>query len=185
MLVAAGQITELEGNKAKFQISKDSPAIEVNFLGKDKEGLKVGANLIIQADLRTRKEEKTITYFDSYRFFVLDSVCEMNYISLIGRLGQDPEVKYFESGKNVTNVSLAVRRGKDVTDWVKVTAWEKTGEILANYARKGDMIAIEGFIKTREYDGFTYVDVTASKLELLGGGKNSSPPQERVLEPAF
>jgi hypothetical protein len=185
MLVAAGQVTELEGNKAKFRISPNTPPIEVNFLGKDKEGLKVGANLIIQADLRTRKEEKTVTYFDSYRFFLLDSVCEFTYVSLIGRLGQDVELKYFDSGKSVASVSIAVRRGKDVTDWVKVTAWERTGEILSNYAHKGDMIAIEGFIKTREYDGFTYVDVNASKLELLGGGKNSSPPQERVMEPAF
>lgn len=75
----------------------------------------------------------------------------MNRITLIGRLGRDPELKYFDSGKVKGSFSIAVTRSrnkedrsKDITDWINIEAWGKTAEIAAEYLRKGNNVGIEG-----------------------------------------
>lgn len=107
----------------------------------------------------------------------------MNQITLIGRCGKDPEVKYLDSGKCVAKVSIAVnRRKKDGgTDWFNCTAWDKTAEVMANYVKKGSQIAVTGSLEFQEYekDGVkrqTHT-VTISNLELLGS-KNEAPAPE-------
>lgn len=67
----------------------------------------------------------------------------MNKTILSGNLGQDPESRYFESGKNVTTFSLAVSDyGK--TEWWLVECWGKSGESAANHLRKGSSVIVEG-----------------------------------------
>jgi single-strand DNA-binding protein len=79
----------------------------------------------------------------------------MNKVIMIGRLTKDPEVKKTSSGKTVASFSLAVsdRYNRDKTDFINCVAWEKTADYLGNYVKKGNLIAVEGRISTRNYDG--------------------------------
>lgn len=71
----------------------------------------------------------------------------MNNISIVGRMGKDPEVRYLESGNSVATFSVAVRRrqkGEEITDWFNCEVWNKAAEIVQNYCHKGDLIAVQG-----------------------------------------
>jgi single-strand DNA-binding protein len=104
-----------------------------------------------------------------------------NRVQLIGRVGQDPEVKNLEGGKKVTTITIATNdvyykdNGDKVeqTEWHRVTAWGKTAEIIEKYVTKGKEIAIEGKLAHRSYDDKNgekrYVtDIVASEVLLLG-----------------
>lgn len=74
----------------------------------------------------------------------------LNVVTLVGRVGGDPDVKYFESGKVVCNLTLAVRRRtrkNDEPDWFALEIWDKTAEIAANYVRRGSLIGVKGSLK--------------------------------------
>jgi single-strand DNA-binding protein len=74
----------------------------------------------------------------------------LNVISLVGRAGRDPEVKYFESGSVVCNLTLAVNRptkNSDEPDWFNLEIWGKTAQIAADYVRKGGLIGVTGALK--------------------------------------
>lgn len=83
-----------------------------------------------------------------------------NRVQLIGNVGNDPEVKSFEGGKKVANLTLATNesyrneKGEKVeqTEWHRVVAWGKTAEIVEKYVSKGKEIAIEGKLTHRSYD---------------------------------
>ncbi|QYX34216.1 single-stranded DNA-binding protein [Sphaerospermopsis torques-reginae ITEP-024] len=71
----------------------------------------------------------------------------LNVVNLVGRAGQEPDVKHFEDGKIRCNLSLAVnRRNKNDNepDWFTLRIWGKTAEIAANDVHKGSQIAIQG-----------------------------------------
>ena len=70
----------------------------------------------------------------------------MNSITLIGRAGRDPEVRYFEDGKMVANFTLAVNTYKrdDEPDWFTLEIWGKQAQVAADYVRKGSQIAVIG-----------------------------------------
>ena len=104
-----------------------------------------------------------------------------NRVQLIGRVGQDPEVKSLEDGKKVATVSIATNdvyykdNGDKVeqTEWHRVTAWGKTAEIIEKYVVKGKEIAIEGIISHRSYEDKEankkfVTDVVANEVLLLG-----------------
>jgi len=83
-----------------------------------------------------------------------------NKVQLIGRAGNDPEIKSFDNGKKMANINLATndhytnQKGEKVeeTQWHKVVAWGKTAELIEKYVSKGKEIAIEGKLATRTYD---------------------------------
>lgn len=94
----------------------------------------------------------------------------MNKVLLCGRTCADWKVrKYGESKRFVTN-TLAIQEGKDKTEFVSITAFGKTAEVLYKYVKKGDMVLIEGGIHTSvsEKDGkkayFTTVVVLRAEL---------------------
>ena len=78
----------------------------------------------------------------------------LNHSVLLGRIGQELELKTTPNGTEVVSFSLAVQRNysKDVTDWITVVAWKGTATMIAKHFKKGDMICIEGSIQTRNYD---------------------------------
>lgn len=79
----------------------------------------------------------------------------MNRTVLIGRLTRDPEMKRTQSNKSIANFTIAVndRYNRDRADFINCVAWEKTAEYLGNYVKKGNLVAVEGRITTRNYDG--------------------------------
>lgn len=77
----------------------------------------------------------------------------MNNVSLIGRLGQDPNMQYFESGKVKTSINIAVKGiKKDEITWVSVQAWEKTAELIGQYFKKGSLIGISGRLAVDKWE---------------------------------
>ena len=83
-----------------------------------------------------------------------------NRVCLIGRLGQDPEVKKLESGKTLAKFSLATSEryksengeSHEDTTWHDIVAWEGKADIAEKYMKKGDQIAVEGRISKRSYE---------------------------------
>lgn len=83
-----------------------------------------------------------------------------NRVQLIGRVGQDPEVKNLDGGKKVATLSIATNdhytnaKGERVeqTEWHKAVAWGKTAEIIEKFVQKGKEIALEGKLTNRTYD---------------------------------
>ena len=121
----------------------------------------------------------------------------INQINLVGRLGQKPDVKYFESGKVVAKVSLAVNRRSrnqnEAPNWFPLECWGKTAEILADYTQKGSLIGVEGELKFDEWidkntnERRTKPVIKVNRLELLSSSNNniSSAPQSNDEEDDF
>ena len=76
----------------------------------------------------------------------------MNSVNLVGRFVRDLELKYSKEGKAMLKSSIAVNRSKDVTDFINIVAFGKTAELIAEYHKKGDLIAIQGAIWTGSYE---------------------------------
>ena len=77
----------------------------------------------------------------------------MNNIQLLGRITHDLELKNTQSGKPVCSFDIAVTRkfNKDITDFIPCTVWDKTAQIMCNFVKKGQLIAIDGSLYTRKY----------------------------------
>ena len=105
----------------------------------------------------------------------------INSVTLVGRAGRDPEVRYFESGTVVANLTMAVNRRnrEDEPDWFNLEIWGKQAQIAADYVKKGSLIGITGSFKMDSWkDRNTGEDrnkpvVRVDRLELLGSKRDS------------
>ena len=118
----------------------------------------------------------------------------MNIITLIGRVGREPEVKSFPSGGQIVTFSLATsERYKDKSgEKVEKTQWHSITvradglqKVVENYVNKGDMLAVSGQLEYRQWekDGvkMTSAEIVVGmggKIELLGGGKEKDARAE-------
>ena len=114
-----------------------------------------------------------------------------NRVQLIGRLGQDPEIKTLESGKKVAHFTLAtndIYRSADgtkteETTWHSIVAWNGLAEISSRLLKKGREVCIEGKINYRSYTDKSGVqrnvtDIVASEMLLLSSGGRSGEVSE-------
>lgn len=107
----------------------------------------------------------------------------VNKVILIGNVGKDPEIRYFDNGSAVVNFSLATtERGytaangtqiPDRTEWHNIVCWRGLAKVAEQFVKKGAQIYIEGKIRTRSYDDQNgikryVVEIYAENLELLG-----------------
>ena len=126
----------------------------------------------------------------------------VNKVLLIGRLGRDPEVRYTPDGTAIANFSIATsEEWKDKntgekqqrTEWHRIVAFRRLGEICGEYLSKGRQVYIEGRLQTRDWqdkDGnkrYT-TEIVASQMQMLGSrdmadnsgssgfSKNEMPP---------
>jgi single-strand DNA-binding protein len=124
----------------------------------------------------------------------------MNKAILIGRLTKDPELRTTSSGRNVCQFAVAVNRtytsanGEREADFINCVVWDKQAENLAKYQKKGNQIAVEGRIQTRNYDDKdgkkVYVtEILASNISFLdakgtnaGGNALSNLPEPPMSE---
>ena len=105
----------------------------------------------------------------------------INSVTLVGRAGRDPEVRYFESGTVVANLTMAVNRRnrEDEPDWFNLEIWGKQAQVAADYVKKGSLIGITGSFKLDTWkDRNTGEDrnkpvVRVDRLELLGSKRDS------------
>ena len=115
----------------------------------------------------------------------------VNKVILVGRLGKEPEVRNLDNGAIVANFSIATSESykdkttgekKEVTEWHNIVLWRGLAEIAQKYVHKGDLVYIEGKLRTRswEKEGVTRytTEVVADNMTMLGsrggGGGNSS-----------
>src|SRR6187402_141223 len=106
----------------------------------------------------------------------------VNKVILVGRLGKDPEVRNLENGAVVANFTLATSESykdkttgekKEITEWHNVVLWRGLAEISQRYLHKGDMVYIEGKLRTRswEKEGVTRytTEIIADNMTMLSG----------------
>jgi single-strand DNA-binding protein len=127
----------------------------------------------------------------------------VNRVFLIGRLGRDPEVRFTQSKTAVANFSMATdERWTDSdgnrqqrTEWHRIVAFGKLGEICGKYLKKGRLVFIEGSIRTREWDDrdgnkrYT-TEIVANNMQMLesrnaaveGGGAEAGSQQQEPME---
>ena len=111
----------------------------------------------------------------------------LNVVHLIGRVGRDPEVKYFDSGKVKCTLTIAVNRIKkdEPPDWFDLELWDKVAEIAANYVKKGSQIGIKGSLKIETWNdrnsgaNRSKPIIRVDKLDLLDSKKDSQQSQQR------
>lgn len=106
----------------------------------------------------------------------------MNQIVIKGRCVKTPTLSKTASGKAVTNFDVAVRRpaSKDLTDFFKCIAWEKTAEFVTKYFEKGQEIILVGCMQSRKYTDKNEIDrlvweVNVSSVEFCGAKQNTDP----------
>lgn len=130
----------------------------------------------------------------------------LNVAVIMGRLVADPELRHTANDIAVTSFRVAVdrsyaRQGTErQTDFIDVVAWRQTAEFVCRYFTKGQMIAVNGSIQTRNYEDRqgnkrTAVEIVASDVSFTGSKRESGgagafdgppPPQQppALLEPA-
>lgn len=104
----------------------------------------------------------------------------MNQFNLIGRLTKDPEsYVYGPKGKeeHMAIYTMAVQRDKDNADFIRCKSFGKTADVILDYVKKGQMIAVSGEIRTGSYENdnketIYTTDFIASRMWFCGGASN-------------
>jgi single-strand DNA-binding protein len=116
----------------------------------------------------------------------------INKVILIGRLGQDPELKYTPSGAAVCNFSMATSESwtdkqgqrQERTEWHRIVVWGKLAELCNQYLSKGRQAYVEGSLQTRSWEDqqgqkrYT-TEVSARTVQFLGGQANAGAGREQ------
>ena len=93
--------------------------------------------------------------------------------SLVGNITRDPEIRLTTKQTKYCFVTVAVNKNKDVTDFVSVLVWDKLAENLQKYCKKGDCIAISGYVGTMKRDGKTEIQLTADSFTIMHSRKEN------------
>lgn len=125
----------------------------------------------------------------------------VNKVTLIGRLGQDPEIRYIANGTAVANISIATTdvwrdkttgEKKERTEWHRVVLWGKKAEVAGEYLRKGSKVYIEGSLATRSWtpegsDKPVYITeiqvANNGTMQMLDDKKQSDGQPQRQQQP--
>lgn len=107
----------------------------------------------------------------------------VNKVTILGRLGQDPEVRYMPNGGAVANLRVATNEGYkdkntgqyvDSTEWHRIVMFGRLAEIAGEYLKKGRLVYVEGRLRTNKWqdqngnDRYT-TEITANEMQLIGG----------------
>lgn len=114
----------------------------------------------------------------------------LNKISLIGRIGKDPEVRRLESGATVAKFSLATTESfkdkdgnkQEQTEWHNIVIWAKLAEVAEKWLKKGMLLYVDGKVTYREYTGQDnqkkyFTEIVCSTFKMLDGAKGSDNGQ--------
>jgi len=108
----------------------------------------------------------------------------MNTVVIVGRVGQDAEIRYFESGKSRATFSVAVNRWdaktkSEVADWYNIDVWDRLAEFAGEYIKKGSMVIVEGSIQSSKWvdkasgeERERYL-INASNIRFAGGKREA------------
>lgn len=114
----------------------------------------------------------------------------VNKVILLGRLGQNPEIRHTPSGASVANFSLATNESwtdkngqkQEKTEWHRIVVWGKLAELCGQYLTKGRQAFIEGKLQTRQWqdkDGQTKytTEILAQTVQFIGAGTGQGAGQ--------
>ncbi|MDR0349476.1 MAG: single-stranded DNA-binding protein [Tannerella sp.] len=116
----------------------------------------------------------------------------LNKAIIIGFVGRDPVIKYFDNGNAVANFSVAtsergytLSNGIEVperTEWHNIVANRDRAQFVEKYVKKGSMVYVEGKIRTRNYDDPSGVkhyitEIHADRIEFFSGGRRQEPAE--------
>jgi single-strand DNA-binding protein len=123
-------------------------------------------------------------------------MASLNVCSFTGRAGRDPEMKFFESGSAITQLSIAVdgfRRDSEPL-WLNLKIWGKLAQVAGDYVRKGSQIAVSGQLENESWtdkatgERRSKMFLNVRELTLLGSKKDSDdqggwggPPSDEEL----
>jgi single-strand DNA-binding protein len=118
----------------------------------------------------------------------------LNRVILIGRLTQDPELRYTNLGTAVASFTLAVDRmrtnqsGERETDFIPIVVWQKQAELCAQYLHKGRLAAVDGRLQIRSYENkdgqkVRVAEVVAEAVRFLDRGEPSGMSTANRLSP--
>jgi single-strand DNA-binding protein len=112
----------------------------------------------------------------------------VNKVTLLGRVGQDPDIRYTKSGDAIANFSIATSENwkdkatgekKEKTEWHRCVAFKRLAEIVGEYVEKGTQIYCEGKLQTRKWEqnGVDHysTEIIIDSIQLLGGSKEKQP----------
>jgi single-strand DNA-binding protein len=115
-------------------------------------------------------------------------MASVNKVILIGNLGRDPEVRYTPSGTAVANFTLATTENwtnkdgekESRTEWHRVVAWGRLGEICGEYLSKGSQVYVEGSLQTNEWEDQEgnkrkTTEIRAWRMQMLGSRAQAEP----------
>ena len=124
----------------------------------------------------------------------------INTVHLLGNVGNDPELRVFDSGNVSVQLSIACnekytnKQGEKVekTEWINLVGYRKVAEVIDKYVKKGDQLYVEGSLRTRSYDAKDgtkrYItEVIINKIDLISGRRENSappPPPENNYNPS-
>lgn len=131
-------------------------------------------------------------------------MASFNQATIVGNLGNDPEMRYMPSGDAIATISVATtetwkdKEGnkKEETEWHRVTFFGRLAEIVGQYLKKGSSVFIQGRIKTDKYTDKDGIERYATKIigdtmRMLGGrqdggnaGQGGGAPAPRQAPPA-
>lgn len=120
----------------------------------------------------------------------------VNKVILIGNLGKDPEVRYLEGGIAVANFPIATTESfrdkngnkNEQTEWHQIVLWRRLAEVAEKYLRKGQMVYLEGKIRSRSWDDkdgnkrYT-TEIFGDVLTILSRKDDSATPYQRPATP--
>jgi single-strand DNA-binding protein len=114
------------------------------------------------------------------------------YVSIVGNIGRDPEVKNTSKGE-IVEFSVAVSEGvakyngeqyEVPTRWYRVTVWDDALRPLARTFTKGEKVAVKGTLRTREYQGKTYDEISAYTFANVGEWARKAPKTQPIAAAA-
>jgi single-strand DNA-binding protein len=103
----------------------------------------------------------------------------VNRVTIVGNVGQDPEIRYMPNGNAVANISIATSESwkdrntgqmKDRTEWHRVVLFGKLAEVAGEYLRKGSQVYIEGKLQTRKWQDQSGQDRYSTEIVVDIGG---------------
>ena len=109
----------------------------------------------------------------------------LNRVELIGRLGQDPNMRFTTAGQTVTRLSLATDRpsrpGETGTDWHQIVCWDQLAEFAGQHLTRGRLVFVAGRISYRTWEGRDgqrrrSAEIVATEIILLDRRPASDPP---------
>ncbi|CAN5432468.1 single-stranded DNA-binding protein [soil metagenome] len=119
----------------------------------------------------------------------------VNKVILVGNLGADPEVRHLEGGSVVANFNIATsetytKNGERITqtEWHRIEAWDGLARIAEQYLKKGNMVFVEGKIRTDSWQDKDGNNRSTTKIRALNltmlGGKGGGSAEDALINQA-